>query len=282
VIPKRISFFWGGEMMSWLRYMTLFSFRILHPDWKMYLYMGSGYNQEKPWEGHNTSDFLEYQGPDYSDRVGGLDVEVVPFGNLTPNRAATSVHMSDVFEWWVLGTHGGLYSDMDILYIRPIDEWFERVRDNHALVSFFNNHFSIGFLGACEGCSFYRELERICYTHYSIKAPNDYQGLGIHVITELMRNVHKVALDKVDTLRLEYPEIVFHNISKELVYPYDSESIIRIHGPAIGDVLSETCGIHWYGGHPISQQANSILNEVTVKQGKSIICRQVTRLLEGR
>jgi hypothetical protein len=37
-IPKRMSFFWAGGPMSWLRYLTLASFRHLNPNWEMRIY----------------------------------------------------------------------------------------------------------------------------------------------------------------------------------------------------------------------------------------------------
>ena len=34
-------FYWGGSAMSWMRYMTLYSFRKMNPDWEMVLCLAS-------------------------------------------------------------------------------------------------------------------------------------------------------------------------------------------------------------------------------------------------
>jgi hypothetical protein len=37
-IEKTLHTYWGGDSMSYLRYLTLASFRKLNPDWKIFLY----------------------------------------------------------------------------------------------------------------------------------------------------------------------------------------------------------------------------------------------------
>ena len=37
-IPKKAHFYWGGERLSFLRWMTLKSFRIFNPDWEIILH----------------------------------------------------------------------------------------------------------------------------------------------------------------------------------------------------------------------------------------------------
>ena len=46
-IPKRIFFYWGGSDMSWMRYMTLYSFRKMNPDWEVILYVSDNNQKEK-------------------------------------------------------------------------------------------------------------------------------------------------------------------------------------------------------------------------------------------
>ena len=41
MIPRRISFFWHGRM-SWMRFLTLQTFRRHNPDWEIHLYHPAG------------------------------------------------------------------------------------------------------------------------------------------------------------------------------------------------------------------------------------------------
>lgn len=56
-IPKIASFFWGGGPLSWLRYMTFWSFRKLHPDWEMRLYLRPVAHNQATWHTGEPQDF---------------------------------------------------------------------------------------------------------------------------------------------------------------------------------------------------------------------------------
>ena len=58
MIPKIAYFYWNDNTpLSYLRYLTLKTFRSLHPDWDVYLYQ-SGADVNSKWVGLESQDFL--------------------------------------------------------------------------------------------------------------------------------------------------------------------------------------------------------------------------------
>ncbi len=134
MIPKRIAFFWGNDTMSWLRYMTLYSFCKLNPCWEVRLYHCKGNGAKKQWTTHVRQDFAEPATEDYWSRVGNLPVEVIPWELKDPDNPddnqwskITPPHKSDFFEWEYLANEGGIYADMDILFVKPMDAFLSQI-----------------------------------------------------------------------------------------------------------------------------------------------------------
>ena len=119
-MKKTMTFFWSGEKLSWLRYMTLYSFRKLNPDWVMELYLSKTVkNLDEKWATREVQDNFSSISEDNIDKIYDLDINVIEH---IPQRHIHPAHNSDLFQWSWLGENSGFYSDMDILFIRPIDD----------------------------------------------------------------------------------------------------------------------------------------------------------------
>ena len=75
-IPRKISFFWTGRM-SWLRYLTLWSFRKLNPTWQVNLYYTEGPVAKRNWSLKTTDSDHAYGGPDYFSKLDALDINLI-------------------------------------------------------------------------------------------------------------------------------------------------------------------------------------------------------------
>lgn len=259
MIPKVMNFFWVGKKMSWLRYMTLYSFCKLNPGWEVNLYLNDFREYDNPWSDHHTQDFFMYKGPDYLDRVDSLPVKIqkmiLPF-------PVNPVCQSDLFQWLLLGNDGGFYSDLDILYIRPIDY---AIWSQHSTVCCLaENEFTIGFLGACEGNQFFKDIAEEALQQYNDR---EYQSAGINSVYGIIRNkcnrLHKSSL--ISDISKAYPELSVFNLPQETIYPWAWHNApVKIFYE--NNKLSlNTVGVHWYAGAPISQEYNNLLNENTYR-----------------
>ena len=52
-IPKIVHFYWGNEKLSYLRYMSVYSFRKLNPDWKIKIHVPGALSMIAPTWGSN-------------------------------------------------------------------------------------------------------------------------------------------------------------------------------------------------------------------------------------
>ena len=74
MINKTMTFFWSGEKLSWLRYMTLYSFRKLNPDWVMELHLSKPiHNLDKKWSTREVQDNFSSISKDSIDKIYDLD-----------------------------------------------------------------------------------------------------------------------------------------------------------------------------------------------------------------
>lgn len=255
MIPKRISLFWTGRM-SWMRYLTLWSLRKLNPDWEICLIRPTVICDGKKYKSKEMGDGA-YVGCDYNDRLSDLNLTVESWEPTI--RELSAAQASDICQWGALYKHGGFYSDMDILWLKPLDNIWEEVRDADAVFCLENEDMAIGFVGASPYCPLFYEL--------SIGSKRDcrgnYQGYGVCLVHNLTGGypVHKFnALYTLVALRQMYSDIKIVKIRDESVYPFYYYDAAKIFDDST-HLSPFTIGLHWFGGLPISQLWNNLLTE---------------------
>jgi len=264
-VPKRIFFYWGNNKMSWMRYMTLASFRKHNPDWDMTLYTSSPRINYKIWKTKNYQDFFCYEGKDYRRLLIDLNINMVPFEcdeNLTPS------HTSNFLKWHVLATEGGIYSDMDILYFKPMDDFYNKIKDYDTAIC-QTDYLSIGLLASSGKNDFYQDIIN------NIPKPYDYlhyQMAGVIAVYSLYKCQQK---DVLKEAAKKYPELRFYNIPMNTVYPYDSKHIVKAFTDPgnVGDLPKETIGYHWYAAHKKAQEFNNILTPDNYKKYNTLFSK---------
>jgi len=284
MIPKRIFFYWGNEKMSWMRYMTLFSFAKYNPDFKITLYYNTQLNTEKTWNNHNEQDFFKYKQKNYIDEIKKLNVEIkeweIPQEILSSDfyKIITPSQLSNMFKFHMLAKEGGIYSDMDILYHRSLSDWLKQINDNNYDTGICQTcHLSIGFLFSAGNNDFYGDIFKNNIKSFHSK---NYQSAGVLNIY----NLYKVGPAKVleEAIR-KYPNLKFYNIPMNLVYPYNSTQITYAFSHDIDPetLPEETIGYHWYAGHPICQKHNNEINKNSYGNYKNLFCNLCNYILEN-
>jgi hypothetical protein len=263
-VPKRIFFYWGNKEMSWLRYMTLYSFRKFNPDWEIELHVSDVKNLTRGWKGPIIQDFHTYetQEKNWLPEVEKLGVKIKECPVLA--EEATPIQNSDIFRWNELATNGGFYSDMDILFIKPIEEYYQQVKNFETGISYhtgkkrrqrfanFNGYFSIGFMFSAGNNRFFRDIFESSKTGDLI----NYQNAGVHAIYRMLGSTEGIA---------EYRDGM-HLIPMKVVYPYRSNQQRQFFAIADNRQIhgSVTIGIHWYAGNKAAQAFNNAVNPDTL------------------
>lgn len=269
MIPKILTLYWGGNL-SYLRYLTILSFKKLNPQWHINVFYPAFPTSNVSWKtgeqsgsylGANYFPMLE----EFADLIP-FSMESIGFSDLMPE-----VHKSGVVRAWALSEYGGLYSDMDILYVKPfkIDPVFNLIISYDEV----NTSFSDGFIGcSIQGKSFFKNF---LDSFYKFKLTNinkemGYQALGPSVWNNLVQ-------------KSNYPPDVW-NIPMSLVYHYDSFHIDDIFSENSNDLNTlfpeESIGCHWYGGHPATRYWENMITPENYKFN-NIISKLVQNILSN-
>jgi glycosyltransferase involved in cell wall biosynthesis len=272
-IPKRIFFYWGGSDMSWMRYMTLYSFRKMNPDWETVLYVSENTNKNKSWKGVDEQDYYMYTGNNYFKKLKKLGVKIekaeLPVEVKKRLKGISPIHESDLFRYYQLFLNGGLYCDMDVLFFKPINDFYNKITEGgydtiiHEYKAFDANEsdewwMTIGFLGASPNNEYYKNMFEYAVNNYK---EDNYQSMGVYVIYGLFNTLpFKQTYNKIVA---QYPCLKFYNLSTELIYYYDWTKVEECFTNSIGinDFSARSIGYHWFGGCAISQKYNNILTE---------------------
>jgi len=268
-VPQKIYFFWGNQKMSWMRYMTLYSFRKLNPEWEIELWVYDSPIKNKTWESEEQQDFFSYDGPDYFEEA----IKLVTVKEWEGVKKTGPSHQSNLFKWYILTKYGGVYADMDILWLKPFDV-FKKLKRYDVSLSCFDNYFSIGLLAATPGNLFFARVLEAALENYDKK---EYQCLGVNVLYKIFNcwwNEPKL-FEKVTQL---FPRLRYFDIPKNWIYPARCFEMNFIFDSKIR--LPDDCiGIHWYAGAEISQKWNNRLTENNVKEFSNTFCECVGSLI---
>lgn len=275
-IPKKVHFYWGNETTSFLRYLSVYSFCKLNPDWEVNIYIPSeSYKGEVPWGTGEGYDGTQFSGRNYSDelfRLAGITIKEVDFSAFPQINAAPENYKSDFFRWHILSTEGGLYSDIDLLYFRPMNDLYFNRCDNRDIdcavcLQYAGN--IIGFLFSAPDNEFFRRVFDASVAAFNTAS---YQSISAPLVNRLFPSE--------ESIRELLPAMKFINMPMDVVYALDHTSIPDIFETSDMERLTgNTIGIHWYAGHPVSQHFNNIVTEDNYKEHESIITNKIGEIL---
>ena len=291
-IPRKMHFFWANESMSWMRYMTLLSFRKLNPDWEIELHLCRPNEiKHKPWADEPIQDFFNFSGTDYIKEARKLDITVKQWDLEGCDGAnwrdiVCPSQKSNFFKWQKLATDGGFYSDLDILYLRPMDDYYEKVKDCDLVICYRNRYFSIGFLGSSPGNKFYKDIFQNAFDTYD---GNRYQTVGVENVYTFLKKISntppQIEPSQIDLWRLiekHYPDIKAYNNRMELVYPWSFDEMEEVFNCKHTNIPDDCIGIHWYAGDKLSQEFNNLLTKENYRDFDNTFCYFADKVLNGR
>ena len=257
-IPKRISFFWTGRM-SWMRWLTLDTFVRLNPDWEVHLYVPP---EETIIPRHWTSksdDDNSYGGLDYRERLHP-SIQIHTF--YPPTRMAAA-QMCDLFQWELLSTKGGIYADLDILWLRPMDEIITSYLDSDILLCLEPDILAIGFVGSSPNCPFFQRVFNRAQILIKRKKPSpNYQYYGASLL-HCMFTGGRRCISTASVLRhikSEYPNLQLGLLPPDSIYPFDWQEVHKVF-EEVNPVSNSSLGLHWFGGCPASNHWNNTLTK---------------------
>jgi hypothetical protein len=283
MIPKRIFFYWSGNNMSWMRYMTLFSCRKKNPNWEIILYLSDNNNSSR-WNGPEEQDYFTYAGINYLDKVEELNIKIEkvewPDELREKFKDMSPVHESDLFRYYELYRNGGIYCDMDVLFFRSLDNFYNEITKGNydTILHQTNEYLSIGFLGSSIDNKFYKDLFNFGLSTFNM---NNYQSMGVDLMYNMF-NGNRTMGYILNKMIIKYDTLKWYSIPNSLIYYFDWTKVDYNFTNTIytNKFPIDSVGYHWFGGNKISQYYNNILNEENYKNYKTTFSVIAKKILE--
>ena len=281
MIKNDIYFYWGNDTISYIRYMTLLSFKVYNPDWNMYLIKNNQDNNRSLIGTVEKQDKTEYIGKDYSYLLDTLDITIIEFKNSMIDlddsivNNMSDVHIKDILNWKLLAEQGGIVADMDILFIAPLNKSINNDTDI-GLICFDGNpqkdYIPVSFMYSGGTNEFFKKTYRNALKNYKSDV---YESCGTMCIGE--KNLNEVICS--------YPAIIVQKLEDSIVfpfiaYPWDIGISMLYEGNNTSLMSPNSIGIHWYGGAPQSQKANNLVNDQSVHTINNTITTNIRKILK--
>lgn len=239
-VPKICHFYWGGGKLIYLRYLAFKTFAALNPGWQIILWQPEKHFTGNSWGVENGNQVVNYKlMKDYTDKLGELpitrvevDFEALKFW---PNMA--EVHKNDYIRINALYHYGGLWSDTDIIYFKPMDEICVNKpanKDKETYVCIGDYGHSTGFNMAISEGKFFDKLRESMNNEYH---PQGYQCWGPDMFNKYFRKYELI------------PGGV--NIPMDVVYAHNCHNVCELLNGKFSRFTDQSIGCHWYGGNSV-------------------------------
>jgi hypothetical protein len=255
-MPKILHLYWDdNQSMSYLQTMTVTTFHKHNPDWQIKCYV--------PEQRYTRSAkyIPDYTGKDMFFLVKELpyvDVIRVDLDTMDIDKDIHNILRSDIFRYKILYKEGGLWSDFDILWLRPITalnrvKYLGKVtpKDMGTCVCRFNyvdGHNNIAVILSKPKHPLYKamveETERILKNNKN-RDLLTHQVFGTDLLDKMFDNVKQMQDIYPDVVAFPYRTFYPYSIFKlEELYKKNNLSLID------DDVLC----IHWFNGADASKE----------------------------
>jgi len=239
-VPMTLHLYWGGGKLIYLRYLTIKSFMKLNPEWTIIFWYPKESFKGRSWGIDTNFQYLnEKLCKDYLPDLLKLPIKkvAVDFAGLGFRKGMAEVHKNDYIRVSVMNLYGGVWSDMDIIYFKPITQLRVNNLGNKGIETYVcigpYGH-STGFNMATKSSRFFEFFTNILNKEYH---PRYYQCWGPDMMNKYYKSINRI------------PNAV--NLSMDVVYAHNAHNVRELFNGAKPRFNEESIGCHWYGGNEI-------------------------------
>lgn len=255
-IPLKFGLFWAGGKLSYLRYLTFATLRHFHPDALITLCVSKEYDKSVHNWGSEKQDFESDKLEDYTDKLKDIKVNVVDIKAIG-SPSYCPILQADLFRWIWMKENGGFYLDTDQIVVEsfdslPLDNEFIYCRYMEPQCG---DYLPTGVLGLEKGSKIADiSLEEVSRGY----SPNNYNSSGPFM---MRRMVNRIDLSRSFNAPFNY----FYPINTSI-------NVWRIYDNKFRQDEDSIC-VHWFGGHPLSQEFNNKYTEEFAKTSNDWISK---------
>jgi hypothetical protein len=250
-IPKICHLYWDKSPMALLQVFTVSSFHKYNPDWKIIVYL-----TKQDWKTELGKNIYvpNYTGPDYFYMIAKLDyveIKEIDLIEWEVNLDAHSCQGSDLFRRNILYKEGGVYSDFDVVWLKPMSEFVNidcigNASDFESIVSFYE--YTHGFHNVSNLISEpgSRYIYSLIEEQRKVRPPYDHQAFGSEMLNRKYSDLNSITS--------KFPRILA--IKYETFYPYNTFHMERlfVHNDLTPLDSKNVMCVHWFNGNAFSKQ----------------------------
>lgn len=248
-IPKVAHLYWDRGPMSWLQSVTIDTFIKYNPEWGINVYI-----PKQVYVG-DSKYIPDYVGEDFFWRVESNPIINIIEVDLDDYGIRTDLHnilRSDILRYHLLYDIGGLWSDFDVIWLKPIEALssIATTSDFNVALCLYENgntfHHNISILLSTQFHPFYKEIIDQCnFIQYSLHRKPEHQEYGTTMFNELYPSTDLLLSKYKDMVKLKY----------NTFFPYSIFEMERLYKTTDLSVLTDdvVC-VHWFNGHTLSKE----------------------------
>ena len=270
MIPKIIFTYWEGDQLSILHYFTIYSLHKYNPDLDIFIY--TDYNPKnilREWKTHEHSIDIKKKLP-LSKLIeinpNKIFLRQINFQNeYNFDNNISIIFKADFIRIAKLYEHGGIWFDMDILFTKPIPEFFFKEK-NTSFIFIYENVIPTGFLAIEAKTIFLENIYKNSLNIIKNKQLNDYQKIGPIIWIEEYNKLNQTEKSKITIL------------DNNLVYPFLWNQLEYLFKMNTKKIKENTFGIHWYNGAIITKEFINNFDENNINPNNSLFEELVYRI----
>lgn len=226
--------------MSFLHTVTLTSFHALNPDWEIKVY-----NHIFPNEPDYAPKYTHYTGNDFLPEVRTWDWVSITDVVLDKSNIH-SILISDKWRRETLYENGGVYSDFDVIWLKPIEhlkniEYIGDIENFTSVVSYYQMKYgfhNVSILISEKESPFDKE---IIEGQARVTDLRDDQAFGTTLLNRMYPTLFTIP----------YPVLA---VPYETFYPYSTYNLKQLfEEDDLSPITNNTLAVHWFNGNPISK-----------------------------
>lgn len=250
-IPKILHLYWDKSPMSWLQTLTVESFHRYNPEWKIIVYV-----PDIPYRGE-VKYVPDYIGKDYFDRIEKMEYVKIETFHISENPYFENLHdilRSDILRYRMLYLHGGVWSDFDVLYLKPMSHILNinthaggNIEEMQGSVCFYKTTYGFHSIGVMLFTKQHKLLKAIIDKTKELQNANvkKYQSFGTTMLNAMIPNFWEIQKKYSNIIALPYATF----------YPYDTYNLNPLYNSNdLRYLKASTVALHWFNGKPLSKE----------------------------
>ena len=268
MIPKIIFTYWEGDQLSELHYLTIYSLHKYNPELDIIIYTDENpKNILREWNTHEHSIDIEKKiSLSKLVEINSKKISLIPINfhkEYQFDNNISIIFKADFTRIAKLYEHGGIWFDMDVLFVKPIPDFFfqEKVE---SFIFIYSEVIPTGFLASIPKSKFLENLYNGSLEIIKNKRLNDYQKIGPIIWIEEYKK-----LDKKEKIKV---------LNKDLVYPFLWKQLSNLFKKSNVIIPENTFGIHWYNGASETKEFINKFDINNINPGRSLFERLVYKM----